>query len=389
MDRTEGIIKQVVKNNVLLELPTGFGKTRNAIELIKKRVNIGGNVLIVIPRLVLISNWEAELKKWGCFYDYKIHYSTYVSLHKYTGEYDMIICDEAHHLSERSREFLESYKSKFFTFLSATVNLDIKYYLKDKYNVQIIKVSLSTAIKEDILPDPKIVLVPLELTKHISMEFIINPKGTKEMRCSYAERWIYSKNKNNRVRISCSTADYYDYLSGMVEFYKKKAMGGNALMKNRWLQKAGERLKFLANLKTNEVIKILEELKGERVLTFCADIQQATRLSCNCITSKNKNSDFILDKFNKGIINHITACNILNEGCNLTDCKYGVFASINSSEVMVTQKIGRILRHKNPVIIIPYYIHTREEELVDKILETVSDDNVIVLKDFKKDGIQD
>ena len=66
-----------------------------------------------------------------------------------------------------------------------------------------------------------------------------------------------------------------------------------------------------------------------------------------------------------------------------------IIAAINSSEVMVTQKIGRILRHKNPVIIIPYYIHTREEELVDKILETVSDDNVIVLKDFKKDGIQD
>ena len=124
---------------------------------------------------------------------------------------------------------------------------------------------------------------------------------------------------------------------------------------------------------------------------YCKEnIETGEKEQIDTINTKiNKNANTILDKFNKGKINHITACNILNEGCNLTDCKYGVFVAINSSEVMVTQKIGRILRHKNPVIIIPYYIHTREEELVDKILETVSDDNVIVLKDFKKDGIQD
>ena len=36
---------------------------------------------------------------------------------------------------------------------------------------------------------------------------------------------------------------------------------------------------------------------------------------------------------------------------------------------MVVQKTGRILRHKEPVIIIPYYVGTREEELKDKMLE--------------------
>jgi hypothetical protein len=36
---------------------------------------------------------------------------------------------------------------------------------------------------------------------------------------------------------------------------------------------------------------------------------------------------------------------------------------------MIFQRLGRILRHKEPVIIIPYYKNTREEEIVSKMLE--------------------
>jgi membrane protein DedA with SNARE-associated domain len=60
---------------------------------------------------------------------------------------------------------------------------------------------------------------------------------------------------------------------------------------------------------------------------------------------------------------------MLNEGCNLTDCRVGIFGVLNSSDIMMVQKTGRILRHKEPVIIIPYYVGTREEELKDKMLE--------------------
>ena len=60
---------------------------------------------------------------------------------------------------------------------------------------------------------------------------------------------------------------------------------------------------------------------------------------------------------------------MLDEGINLNDCQVGIFAYINSSERMQIQKIGRILRHKNPVIILPYFVNTREEEIVEKMLQ--------------------
>ena len=84
--------------------------------------------------------------------------------------------------------------------------------------------------------------------------------------------------------------------------------------------------------------------------------------------------------FNTKKINHITACNILNEGCNLTDCQVGVFVSINSSDIMTKQKNGRILRHKNPIIFILYYKNTREEEIVNTMMENYNPKLVAVLK---------
>lgn len=61
---------------------------------------------------------------------------------------------------------------------------------------------------------------------------------------------------------------------------------------------------------------------------------------------------------------------------NLTDCQYGIFAMLNSSERMVIQKLGRLLRHKEPVIVIPYYVGTRDEELTRKIIEGYDNNNI-------------
>ena len=76
---------------------------------------------------------------------------------------------------------------------------------------------------------------------------------------------------------------------------------------------------------------------------------------------------------------------MLDEGVNLTSCRVGIFANINSSERIVVQRIGRILRHKDPIIIIPYFINTREQEIVNNMLEGYNPDLIetMDIKDFK------
>lgn len=383
MNREE-ILKDVLslkERNICLELSTGVGKTKIALEILQKRE--ARDILIVIPRLALINNWKEEINKWG--FTFNPLFTTYISFPKHTGRYDAVIYDEAHHLTDRCLEAIPDITSKNNLFLSATLKKEHKYRLKECFpKIRFYKVNTQQAIDNEILPEPKIVLIPLQLNKgDFSHPLVIHKNGKKTVETSYRERWRYMRNRDIKLIINCSEWQYNDYLSSTIDYYKRKYMTGrNEIIKNKWLRLCNDRLLFLSSCKNNAVLNILKKLENERVITFCSTIEQTKILGENAITSDNKDSLKLIEDFNRGKINHITAVNILNEGCNLADCKYGIFAAINSSEIMQIQKVGRLLRHPHPVLIIPYFAGTREQEIVKKMLENYNQDYVIKTNNF-------
>ena len=117
------------------------------------------------------------------------------------------------------------------------------------------------------------------------------------------------------------------------------------------------------------IADILKKLEHYRTITFCKSIEQSELLGKWHIHSQNGQADTVYNLFNQKKVNHITTVNILNENANLVDCKYAIFANLSSSEVVQVQRTGRALRHKKPVIIIPYYQGTREEEIMKSMIE--------------------
>lgn len=363
-------IKTIPNKNILLTFPTGFGKSRNAIERVKHLSRNNGTLLIVVPRNVLKVNWTEEINKWWKNCKLNITFTTYVSFPKYKGTWDFVIFDEAHHLSERCREALCDFNIKHSILLSATVKKELKEELKEVFDdLYYYDITLRKAINNNILPDPTVYLLPLELDNKIPNERIINnPKAKgKIIYSSWAERWNYLKIKNNPVHIFCTQSQYVLNLDKKIDWFKKKRHIES--FRNRWLRLCGDRLKYLSDCKIPTVLKILKHCNSERTLTFCNNIEQTQKLGEYCINSKNKESLRNLRLFNLGTITHITACNMLNEGCNLVNCRIGIYANLNSSETIIKQRVGRILRHPNPIIIIPYYKGTREEEIVKKMIE--------------------
>lgn len=169
-----------------------------------------------------------------------------------------------------------------------------------------------------------------------------------------------------------------------IEWWKKQYMATRKeAFRNKWLKLCNDRLKILSNWRTDNSAAILKYFKNYRTLTFCNSIEQTKVLGKYCVNSKNKLYQEVLNNFNNGRIKHITACNMLDEGINLVDCRIGVYAVLNSSERLIKQKLGRLLRHEHPILIIPYYIRTREEELVQTMLLDYNPDLVTVIKDIK------
>jgi len=375
MTREEHVerILGIPNHNILLTLPTSFGKSKIGLEILKKRIKTPDQkILIVVPRNVLKQNWREEFIKWKldkwlpC-----VTFTTYVSLPKYAGKWDFVIFDEAHHLSDRCREALTSFNITDSVLLSATVKYTLKDELREVFdNLIEYNVSTKEAINEEVLPDPHVFLYPLFLKTTGNTEVMVVNKNAKNV-CpkdmTYDDYWRCRKSKQWKFNVYMTEKEYYALMCKEIDFYKSKSY--NPRMKNIWLHLCGERLKWLAEKKNDRIKEILRHISTHRSLTFCNSIEQTEILGKYCINSKNKESVKILNDFNNHKVHHITACGMLNEGMNLTDCQVGIYANYNSSETIIKQRLGRLLRHKNPIIILPFIRHTREEELVAKMLE--------------------
>ena len=353
---------------LILELITGYGKTKVAIDLINhicdrvfRNDESPTTILILVAKTVHKQTWKDEIKKWGGINSDCITIECYESFKNYENSYfDIVVADEMQHLSETRLKVLESiHIHEAFIGLSATIKRDMRDYFIHNHKAEVIKCDLKEAVEDEVLPEPMVYLLPLTLD---------------------TTNYTYKVKKFGRDIITTQKG-YYDSVSSLIEWYKNKYFNSrNKRIKNLWLSMAGKRLKWCAEQKEALVLSLLGKFKNYKTLTFCSGIEQSERLGKYNITSKNKASVKNLEMFNSNKIKHITACNILNEGVNLTNCRIGIFCNLNSSEIVVKQRVGRILRHKSPIIIIPYFKDTREEKLVEKMIEEYNPELIHVVE---------
>ena len=397
---TKECIESLTKSSCLLmELPTGFGKTKCSLDLVnflisskwykdKKQVNI----LILVAKRVHKQTWKNEIEKWGGINhptaNINICMECYESLKNHCKEHwDIVLGDECHHLgSELRLDLFKTITFGYFIGLSATIPQKLKQLFKYRYHSEVVSCDIIEAIEDDILPEPQILLFPLVLdNRNPTEEIEINAKvGGRVVYGEYKDLWKYKKQKVHAV-LSCTQKQKLIEFDKLIEWFKKQTMmSRNPAMERSWLFQAGKRLEFLADCKLDIVRDILRKLDAERTITFCKTIEQAESVGKYCIHSQNAKADEIYEKFNKKKINHITAVNILNENANLVDCKYAVFTNLSSSERIYLQRIGRSLRHKSPVIIIPYFQGTREQEVMEKMTEGFNKDFIKTIHSIKE-----
>lgn len=388
---TQQILELSDSNKTLmLHLPTGFGKSKIAIDIIKRHLAdklMGCNVLIVVPKLVLMDNWKAELVKWEFPQHINVVMTTYVSYPKHTGEFwDMIILDEAHHFTENCEEATCEMHYDRVLAMSATIPKEPRWRLKGAFDgIKEYRVSARNVINDGILPDPKILLIPMMLDNtNMDQTLVIRKsKPGVPIELNFHQRNQRFNYPNRRVNIHCTQQQYYNYISTDIDQKKGEYFKTQEIFrKNMWLMACKQRLDWMTTLKEDFVIDILKMLDNYRTLTFCTFIEQTKKLGDYPINSEDKKqSAQNLKDFNEGRVNHIVAANILNEGVNLANCQIGIYANIGASKVVELQRLGRILRHNNPLIIIPFFAGTREEELVDKMVENYNPN--LITKLFK------
>lgn len=389
-------------HRVALQWCTGLGKSKAAIEIIKYLDNVRFlytakpklKILLVVAEIPHKDNWEKEIKKWSNT-PYDIEMVCYASLKNYQNtNWDLIIYDEAHHLGSDLRlSFLSTIVADDILLLSATIPDYLLSQLSTIYgSFYSSKVTLSEAIKWEILSEPKVYLIPLYLNSSKYDCEIVEEWGKgkrKTIYCNFSDRWKYIKNKtqypNVKLIIRCTQRQKYNYLSEQYEHYKKAFQQTRIeFVKNKWLRLGLERKKFLGDTKTPYVKELLNKLNKNRFICFCNNIKQVEYLGGkNCIHSKKKNSLDIIESFNNKKIDHLFAVGMLQEGQNLTDIEAGIIVQLDGTERSFIQKFGRSMRAEDPVQYIFYYPNTRDEEYLQKAIETI-DDKYIEYKELNE-----
>lgn len=398
----EALVKEAVKlfekhTSVALLWATGVGKSAAAIKMANKYIGKtkNKNVLLVVAEVAHKENWQKEFEKWGMI-NATLTIECYASLHKYRNtNWDLIIFDEAHHLGSDLRlEVLSSMRSSKNILLSATLDRGMLNELENILGyIAPHKIGLQDAIDLNILPGPHIHLIPLTLDNVKTDQWIVEEWGDESKRIpiytDLRDKWKYLRNKkqypNIKLCMRCTALQKYNYLTEQTEYWKKKYMScRQEYMKNKWMQIGIQRKRFLGEVKTHIVKRLIEKLKDKRYICFCASVAQAEYLGKeNAIHSKVKKTQSIIDSFNEKKIDNLYAVGMLQEGQNLIDIEAGIIIQLDGSERPFIQKFGRSLRASDPHQYIFYYKNTRDEEYLNNILEDFNSDYINVL-DVKK-----
>lgn len=374
------VLEQKDKKNYVLELPTGFGKTKIALSLASEILSslpkgIPHKILIVSPRLSIIESWKEEIKKWD--FDIPVEFTTYKSVVKVKKFPTMVIWEEAHHISERVSDWFREHTPLYNIFLSATLPRDWNQRIWLPPQNTYYKKVTALEVTPTVLPDPKVILYPLTLdNEEVIANYVYKGYFNDTVKCPYDQRAEFLRNpkyKGKAISVECTAKQYIELISQEISYLKSVPTTKNT---KRMLILSGKLLKFLAHLK-GDFPKII---RGRKI-TFCGSIEQAEAVSRNPVSSRTKDSMITLEKFNKGEINHISCCNMLDEGVNLNECKTGIFLMINSSVRLSVQRIGRILRHEFPCLVFPYFKGTREEEILKTIILPMFNSNNVITHD--------
>lgn len=377
-------------NELILQLATGVGKSKIAIDCLKS-LNYSPKILLIVAEISHKDNWMNEFIKWK-YPTPNVRMECYASLTKVIEEnnnWEVVIFDETHHLfSEKRFNIFEQLVYNKLLFLSATIPKENLQQLSTLFpEIQNIKVTLKQAIEYGILPIPEINLIKLTLDNQIKDQEIIVEKGKKELRipltCLYRNRWIYMNDKvkypNINLTVLCTQQEKYEFLSDQMDYYQKMYFRTKVEFHfTKYKLLGAERKRFLGECKTNYVKTLLEEIEDMRFICFCSSINQSEILGENTLHSKIKMNDNLemINRFNNKEIDNLFCIGMLQEGTNLVDIDAGVIVQLDGKERGFVQKMGRTLRGKEPIIFVFYYQNTQDEKYLQTALENVDETHV-------------
>lgn len=343
------------KRKAGLGISMGVGKTfigLTYIDRMYKEKRIIGRYLIVAPKLSIFDTWKQEATKHGLSHLIPLmQFVTYRSLDKMDYDYDAVILDECHNLTE-SHDFWLTCYTGYKLGLTGTppkFKNSEKGRMVNEHCPIVYQYITDDAVDDAILNDYSIVVHLLEM----------------------------SDKKNVPVQTKTGKV-FYQSEKGMYDYWGKKIAETFAPKQLQMLRIL--RMKSIMGFKTKEIYaKELAKMMSDKCIVFCNTTEQADAVCKHSYHSKNPDSAQNLQDFKDGNIELLSCVQQLNEGVNIPNLKSGIILHSYSNERQSAQRMGRLLRlnpNEKSTIHILAYKDTIDMTWVQKALETVDPEKI-------------
>jgi len=302
----------------ILNLCPRFGKIRTSINILK-HYNPHATVLIAYPDNKIKDSWMADFEAMG--YDNpNITYTTHLSLKKYTSyEFDLVIIDEIHLLSEAQieacKELIEG--NECVLGLTGTLSKWTEETLAEELELMVVAhYPIEKAIEEGVIVDYQIIVKTVALDDIVVNDY----KGKK--------------------RTEKKQFDSYSWVIDQMERQRKNTM---------FLRLARMRLIQNSLSKLNTTKQILDEHLDERILVFCGTTKIADSLGIPSYHSKSGEKQLFED-FASGEGNQMAVVKIGNTGVTYKPLNRVIINYFDSNAENLAQKINRCMamEYNNP-----------------------------------------
>lgn len=334
---------------------TGVGKSKMALDAIKALVAVkpDAKVIIVVPTQKLRDEgWKDEFTQWGMVDIWKknvVKYC-YASLDTIVGNwFDLGIFDEIHNITENNSIFFKQNRVDSVMGLTATKPKKVeKIEVLRVLDLHVVyELTLDEAVKLGVVAPYKITIINVGLSTSFKVK-----SGTKK-------RPFFQTERGKHQTLEAQDAD---------PLFNKN--------KNWFLG----RMRFIYNLQSKAYAAkwVLKQLPEDfRTVIFAGSIEQANFLCEHRYHSKSGKKNF--EDFQAGVVNQMSCCNALNEGHNLRKVDCGLVVQLNSNELNLIQRIGRIIRfrpgHVGHIIILCAY-ETVDAKWVAAAISSLDEDNI-------------
>ncbi|MEO5511181.1 MAG: DEAD/DEAH box helicase [Longimicrobiales bacterium] len=333
-------------------LPTGAGKSFVAVLAIHAT---SARACIIAPTRALVAQWYGQLAdafgsdRVGAWYgDEKniapitvtTYHSAFALLERYGGQFDVLVLDEAHHLSDGADGAAKAWHDAV-RIAPAARRLALTATYPD---------GADAALRELVGP--------------VVYRRSIAEMADAELAAFAVERRYVTFDRDERARYDLLHETYTAFVDarGYRERFADRTTAWKVFVAEarrspaarRALQAFRERetMITLPTAKVRETERLLRLFPAETALIFCGDTQSAERVSRRfaipMITSNTPASErkLLLDRVGRGEIRAIASVRVLDEGWDVPSAKLGIVLadSTRGSPRQHAQRLGRILR---------------------------------------------